>query len=372
MGELSRRADAFRRTLAEARSRSQGVFDWYPHDTLGNVVAIEQLVGPEVSQLVELAGGEPVLDAGCADGDLAFLLESLGCEVHAIDDPVNNYNAMLGVRALASALASKVRVEAADLDAQFALPSASYGLALVLGLLYHLKNPFYVMERISRHARHCLVSTAITDYVPGLYETVTGTSVTYLADVYEVNRDSTNYWFFSDAGFRRLLSRANWDIVSYYLTGGEGESGPGAIGAKRAFCLARSRYPRDGAVVLLGRGWHEAEQGGWRWTERRFSMRLTSSVVGGTGEIRMDLYVPEAALAGGEQLILRAVANGVSLPEERFGDAGPRAYVRRLPVSTSQADVRIDFTLNRALPPDADDPRERGIIVRAITSCAKR
>jgi hypothetical protein len=47
-----------------------------------------------------LARGGPVLDLGCADGALAFFLESMSLRVHALDHPTSNYNRMQGVRAL--------------------------------------------------------------------------------------------------------------------------------------------------------------------------------------------------------------------------------------------------------------------------------
>lgn len=363
---LSRLAESFRAKLQSARERARGDFEWYPNDTLANLLAIERLVGPESRQILELAGGKPVLDIGSADGELAFFLESLGCEVQAVDNPISNFNGMLGIRALRAELGSQVPILPMDIDSQFTLPAGEYGLVVVLGLLYHLKNPFHVLEKLSKHARYCLVSTAITEYVPGLYENVGGAPLAFLADVYDVNRDSTNYWFFSDAGFRRLLGRANWEIQSYYLVTEEGKSGPGSIAGQRAFCVARSKYVNSGAVILYGKGWHLPEEGGWRWTERRFAIRVESSCFSSVDEIRMKVFIPEAVLAPSGSVTLRAIANGESLPEERYIAPGEFEYKRKLPVPTGESDVRIDFSMDTALPPDAADPRERGIIVRSI------
>ena len=45
--------------------------------------------------LVELSsGGCPFLDFGCADGDLAFFLESLGMKVLSFDHVRTNHNGM--------------------------------------------------------------------------------------------------------------------------------------------------------------------------------------------------------------------------------------------------------------------------------------
>ena len=91
-----------------------------------------------------------VLDFGCADGDLAFFLESLGLKVLTFDHVRTNHNGMMGVRALKQALNSNVEIHELDLDNNFEIPEGRFGLALVLGILYHLKNPFYVLETISK------------------------------------------------------------------------------------------------------------------------------------------------------------------------------------------------------------------------------
>lgn len=70
------------------------------------------------------------------------------CE--AIDNPISNFNGMLGLRALRAELGSQVRILPMDIDSQFTLPAREYGLVVVLGLLYHLKNPFYVLEKSFR------------------------------------------------------------------------------------------------------------------------------------------------------------------------------------------------------------------------------
>jgi tRNA (mo5U34)-methyltransferase len=73
---------------------------------------------------------------------------------------------MAGIRALKEALGSFVEIHAVDLDSQFELPEQQYGLVFFLGLLYHLKNPFYVLESLSKAARYCLLSTRVMRVLP--------------------------------------------------------------------------------------------------------------------------------------------------------------------------------------------------------------
>jgi tRNA (mo5U34)-methyltransferase len=209
--ELAALAKAFGDKLASVKSgTSPGPFTWYPYQSLSNFPALDQTLTGEARSLLDLAGGKPILDIGCADGDLAFFLESLGHRVDAIDNPITNFNAMCGVRTLKDALGSSIGIHEMDLDADFELPADEYGLVLLLGVLYHLKNPFLVLEKLAKHTRYCLLSTALTSTVPAVEPDASNSPLGFLASERELNGDATVYWIFTDAGFRRLLDRTNW------------------------------------------------------------------------------------------------------------------------------------------------------------------
>ena len=154
---------------------------------------------------------------------------------------------MRGVRALKDALESAVEIFELDVDDRFALPAPAYGLALFLGTLYHLKNPFYALETVARHARFCLLSTRIARFTPGGRVNFQDLPMAYLLDDREANADPTNYWIFSEAGLRRILQRSGWEVRAFTTTGDTCTSDPSAPAAdERAFCFLRSR--------LSGRG----------------------------------------------------------------------------------------------------------------------
>ena len=103
-----------------------------------------------------------------------------GLKVLTFDHVRTNHNGMMGVRALKQAAESNVQIHELDLDNNFEIPEGRYGLALVLGILYHLKNPFYVLETISKRARYCLLSTRITRLLPDRTTDVSKIPMAYL------------------------------------------------------------------------------------------------------------------------------------------------------------------------------------------------
>jgi tRNA (mo5U34)-methyltransferase len=359
--ELTSLAKTFGDKLASVkRDLSPGPFDWYPYQSLSNFTTLDQTLTGESRSLLHLAGGLPILDIGCADGDIAFFLESLGQHVEVIDNPITNFNAMCGVKALKSALSSSIGIHAMDLDADFTLPAREYGLVLLLGVLYHLKNPFLVLEKLSKHTRYCLLSTALTSTVPEVESDISNSPLSFLASEREMNGDATVYWIFTDAGFRRLLERTNWEICDYRVF----PTGDRWTG-QRVFCLAKSKFADRPVNILYGSGWHAIEEGGWRWTQRRFAVRIEGTTKSDASQLRLGLYIPDAVAP----ITIEAIANGMPLTPETYPTAGEYQFLRSLgPFSTAQGDIRIDFNLSSALPPDSTDLRERGIIVTSIAA----
>ena len=234
---------AFRKTLAEAKRRSGRTdFPWYPYDSLSNFHLLHTFLRGPARNVLSLAGSDPILDVGCADGEVAFFLESLGCTVEAIDFPPTSNNGMRGARTLKTVLGSAVEFHEIDLDSYFVMPRERYGLALLFGILYHLKNPFYVLETISKCARYCLLSTRVARVTPDKRTNFEKLPMAYLLDAHEANGDATNYWIFSEAGLRRILARSGWEVEGYTTTGQTENSDPSHSDAdERAFCLLRSR-----------------------------------------------------------------------------------------------------------------------------------
>jgi len=217
---------------------------WYPYDTLSNFIHLDRVLTGSNRSLFDDIAGASVADIGAADGDSAFFLESLGADhVDIIDNPSTNYNGCRGMAIVRDALASKAQIAHVDLDEQFRLPRDRYSLVLLLGILYHLKNPFYVLEKLAKISKYCLLSTRVTRYANDGVTELKGIPVAYLVNPDEANGDATNFWVFSDAGLRRIISRTGWDVADYATFGNLERSDPATSeGDERAFALLTSRY----------------------------------------------------------------------------------------------------------------------------------
>lgn len=353
-------AQSFRRKLSAAR-RTHPSIVWYPYDTLANLAHLDRLLTGRHRRILELAGGEPIVDIGCADGDLAFFLESCGCTVHVVDYPATNHNAMTGLYALHASLHSSVRIHEADIDSSWTFPVDKCGLALLLGALYHLKNPFAVLETISRHARYCLFSTRVARRLPS-GESMENKPIAYLVDDQELNKDNSNFWIFSETALRRLLRRANWKVLDWVTLGDTRSSNPvDSEHDERAFFLAQSTFGLANVDLLYG--WHECEGGSWRWTERCFSIRAHWPDPVRKPVLHVAIYVPPELIERIGPVTLSASANGMGLPPQTFSSAGDFNYRRGLP---AEEDLQLDFTLDRCLI-RAEDERELGLIVASIS-----
>jgi len=81
----------------------------------------------------------------------------------------------------------------------------------------------------------------------------------------------------------------------------------------------------------------------------------------------MALTVPQVAIDHAKSLTLSASIEGTPLPPETYTKAGQYEYKRDAPASAlSKPAVRIQFSLDNAMPPAGAERRELGIIVASV------
>lgn len=359
---LARQGLQFRDELARVKAGLAADFSWYPYDSLANLLHLEKLLDAPRRDLRPLLGEGPVLDLCCGDGDLAYFLETLGCRVHAVDWPMTNRNFMRGAKALRRALRSTVEVYERDLDAQFRLPGPHYSTAFFLGALYHLKNPYFVLERLAHQARYCFLSTRVARLTPDHNVSIERYPLAYLVGPDDLNADDTNYWIFSETGLRQILARTGWQVLDFALVNPDCDSDPvHAANDQRAFCLLRSAYFESHPLILLREGWHELEEHVWRWTESRFALRV-EGVGARRYAISLPFVLPEAVFSGTGPITVSASAGGVSLGS--LACPAPGDYCFQAEHEGGGNTFDLVFTASAALRPDSGDTRERALIVK--------
>lgn len=313
---------------------------WYNFPTLGVFTILERLLTGPHRDLRYLISSQPVLDLGCGDGDLTLLLSHLGFDVDAVDNPGTNANRMEAVRYLTRLVSSPAGVHECDLDRLNALPRPHYGLAVFLGVLYHLKNPFFALEQLASACDYALVSTRVIDGAQ---------PIAYLVEPGELNADATNYWLLTPSGFERLLRRAGFEVVSTHREGAIGDA-DAALADGRMYVLARSLRPPASPVRLL-EGWHAEEPSAFRWTGPRFSF------TGPAGTTQLTLRFTSML----DHFTLSGTADGRPLVPAAFTGAGEHEY--SVALEPSAGVPTVELTLDRSYRPPAPDCRELGVAI---------
>ncbi len=365
-GELPRLKDQsqqFHERLQDVKKKAplHPALKWYPWASLGQFDILDDMLKGDMQALLNMIGRETVLDVGCGDGDISFFLESLGARVDAVDHAPTNYNAVYGVRALKEYLKSPLRIHECDIDRNPHFPSAHYGFTNMLGVLYHLKNPYLALEALARCSDHIFLSTRIAQLAPDRKTGYGGNPVAYLVEEDELNDDYTNYWIFTEEGLKRIVRRAGWEITHYTATGPVAKSDPVTPkGDARAYIIAKSRFTGRAAGYRLLDGWYHLENDTWRWTARKFSFEIDAASANAT--LQLAFYLPEPVAAQHPSVTLRARAAGQELPAIGYTASGFHSYTARLNGLTP-GPVRVEFELDQFLAPTSNDPRELGIQV---------
>jgi len=116
---------------------------------------------------------------------------------------------------------------------------------------------------------------------------------------------------------------------------------------------------------LIG-GFYGIEQSSWRWSGRRFSVALGpplgAAQKGATLQLR--LTVPPVVIEKLTTITLSATVGGSALPPETYTKAGDYTYTREVaPALLAGESVRVDFQLDKSMPPSGADLRDLGVVV---------
>lgn len=124
----------------------------------------------------------------------------------------------------------------------------------------------------------------------------------------------------------------------------------------------------DAAPQLLS-GFYGIEEYSWRWTAQRFSVVLRPPE-GGNGEaanLVAQLSVPDVVIQKLHSIALSAAIGGSTLPPQSYTRPGPYTYTRKLAAGLlSSKEIRVDFQLDKVMPPSGQDIRQLGIVLTSV------
>jgi hypothetical protein len=125
--------------------------------------------------------------------------------------------------------------------------------------------------------------------------------------------------------------------------------------------------PRGAAQLLSG--FYDIENGAWRWTMGKFAVILQPPAGAAQKGARLvlEFTAPEPVISRRRSITLSAAVEGYALAPESYSKTGLCTYSRDVPATVlAVGSVKIDFALDKFLPPGEIESRELGIIVRRV------
>jgi hypothetical protein len=117
-------------------------------------------------------------------------------------------------------------------------------------------------------------------------------------------------------------------------------------------------------------GFYGIEGNAWRWTARQFTAVLKTPLGASQrgGALELSLTVPPVVIEKLKTVSLAASIDGKPLPPESYTQAGPYSFKREVPAAWLSGDsIKVEFQLDKAMPPTGADARELGVVVGALS-----
>ena len=117
-------------------------------------------------------------------------------------------------------------------------------------------------------------------------------------------------------------------------------------------------------------GFYGIEGNAWRWTGKQFTAVLKTPFGAAQrgGTLELSFTVPPVVIDKLKTVSLAASVDGKALPPETYTTAGPFSYKRDIPSSMLTGEnAKVEFQLDKALPPSGNDLRELGVVANSVS-----
>jgi hypothetical protein len=124
----------------------------------------------------------------------------------------------------------------------------------------------------------------------------------------------------------------------------------------------------------LAGGFYDIESGAWRWTMQKFAVTLgpPPHAAQQGAVLELHLTVPQSSIQKLGSVTLSASIGGTVLAPETYTQPGEHVYRRDVAANLLAADaVRVDFGLDKAIPPGDVDKRELGVVASSVGFVAR-
>jgi hypothetical protein len=128
-----------------------------------------------------------------------------------------------------------------------------------------------------------------------------------------------------------------------------------------------------GSHSTLIEGFHEVEEGAWRWTEKHcvLLIALPAEAARAGAVFRFKFTIPEPAAARYGSQTISAKIGSTLLAEQHFDTAGDYEFCADIPAEALSGDLlRLELALGKSFVPEGDG-RELGVIAERATLEAK-
>jgi hypothetical protein len=166
----------------------------------------------------------------------------------------------------------------------------------------------------------------------------------------------------------RLLERTGWMVITSKRVGCSVASDPvHAEADERMFVLAKSRQRHSHLSVRPLHGWHDAEDGQWRWVGKQFGLEVIPHPGESAAEFALRFTVPDAVVASGP---LRISCEVNSVPAGSISCHVPETleFRGRFPQAGDSGVYTLQFSVESDYRPPPADVRELGVIIPLVDS----